>query len=226
MTYPNLETKARMHKLFRRDKNYPPRLNDLFDPPNPLYISGNLALLKMPMIAIIGSRQASPQGLRNAAIFANQLSRSGALIISGLARGIDGAAHRAASNTSSQYLTAAICGTGLDIVYPQEHQNLAAAISQQGLLISELGPGVGPKPFHFPRRNRIIAALALGVVVIEAAENSGSLITAKIAADLGREVFALPGPAHDPLYAGCHQLIQQGAKLVCRPKEVLEELIF
>jgi len=185
-----------------------------------------MSLLKMPMIAIIGSRQASPQGIKNAAMFANQLSRSGALIISGLARGIDGAAHRAASNTSSQYLTAAICGTGLDIVYPQEHQNLAAAISQQGLLISELGPGVGPKPFHFPRRNRIIAALALGVVVIEAAENSGSLITAKIAADLGREVFALPGPAHDPLYAGCHQLIQQGAKLVCKPKEVLEELIF
>ena len=215
-----------MHTLLRKDKNYPPRLNDLFDPPNPLYISGNLGLLKLPMIAIIGSRQASPQGLRNAAMFANQLSRSGALIISGLARGIDGAAHRAASNTSSQYLTAAICGTGLDIVYPQEHQNLAAAISQQGLLISELGPGVGPKPFHFPRRNRIIAALALGVVVIEAAENSGSLITAKIAADLGREVFALPGPAHDPLYAGCHQLIQQGAKLVCKPKEVLEELIF
>lgn len=215
-----------MHTLFRKDKSYPPRLNDLFDPPSQLYICGNMSLLKMPMIAIIGSRQASPQGIKNAAMFANQLSRSGALIISGLARGIDGAAHRAASNTSSQYLTAAICGTGLDIVYPQEHQKLAAAISQHGLLMSELGPGVGPKPFHFPRRNRIIAALALGVVVIEAAENSGSLITAKIAADLGREVFALPGPAHDPLYAGCHQLIQQGAKLVCKPKEVLEELIF
>ncbi len=215
-----------MHTLFRKDKNYPPRLNDLFDPPNPLYISGNLALLKMPMIAIIGSRQASAHGLRNATIFANQLAQAGALIISGLARGIDGAAHRATLSGSDAHLTAAVCGTGLDVVYPNEHLGLAAKIGQQGLLISELGLGTGPKPFYFPRRNRIIAALALGVVVIEAAENSGSLITARIAADLGREVFALPGPAHDPLYAGCHQLIQQGAKLVCRPKEVLEELVF
>jgi len=215
-----------MHTLLRKDKNYPPRLNDLFDPPNPLYISGNLGLLKIPMIAIIGSRQASAQGLRNAALFANQLAQAGALIISGLARGIDGAAHRATLSGPDMHFTAAICGTGLDVVYPKEHLGLAAKISQQGLLISELGLGIGPKPFHFPRRNRIIAALALGVVVIEAAENSGSLITARIAADLGREVFALPGPAHDPLYAGCHQLIQQGAKLVCKPNEVLEELVF
>ena len=226
MTYPNLETKTRMLKLFRRDKYYPHRLNDLFDPPNPLYISGNLALLKMPMIAIIGSRQASAHGLRNATIFANQLAQAGALIISGLARGIDGAAHRATLSEPAMHFTAAVCGTGLDIVYPKEHWGLAAKISQQGLLISELDIGIGPKPFHFPRRNRIIAALALGVVVIEAAENSGSLITARIAADLGREVFALPGPAHDPLYAGCHQLIQQGAKLICKPNEVLEELVF
>jgi DNA processing protein len=178
------------------------------------------------MIAVIGSRQASANGLRNATLFANQLAQSGALIISGLARGIDGAAHRATINAPGTHFTAAVCGTGLDTVYPKEHRELAANISQRGLLISELGPGVGPKPFHFPRRNRIIAALALGVVVIEAAEHSGSLITARIAADLGREVFALPGPAHDPLYTGCHQLIQQGAKLVCKPKEVLEELIF
>jgi DNA processing protein len=215
-----------MHTLFRKDRNYPPRLNDLFDPPNPLYICGNLDLLKMPMIAIIGSRQASASGLRNASLFANQLAQSGALIISGLARGIDGAAHRATISTRGEHFTAAVCGTGLNTVYPKEHLVLASKIRQQGILISELGPEVGPKPFHFPRRNRIIAALALGVVVIEAAENSGSLITARIAADLGREVFALPGPAHDPLYAGCHQLIQQGAKLVCQPKEVLEELIF
>ncbi|QWD64062.1 DNA-processing protein DprA [Polynucleobacter sp. MWH-UH2A] len=215
-----------MHTLFRKDANYPPRLNDLFDPPSPLYICGNLDLLKMPMIAVIGSRQASANGLRNAALFANQLAQSGALIISGLARGIDGAAHRATINAPGKHFTAAVCGTGLDTVYPKEHRELAANICQRGLLISELDPGVGPKPFHFPRRNRIIAALALGVVVIEAAEHSGSLITARIAADLGREVFALPGPAHDPLYAGCHQLIQQGAKLVCKPKEVLEELIF
>ena len=226
MINPNPETKTRMHKLLRKDKNYPPRLNDLFDPPNPLYLSGNLALLKMPMIAIIGSRQASAHGLKNAALFANQLAQAGALIISGLARGIDGAAHRATLSGPAMHFTAAVCGTGLDVVYPKEHLGLAAKIGQQGLLISELGLGIGPKPFHFPRRNRIIAALALGVVVIEAAENSGSLITARIAADLGREVFALPGPARDPLYAGCHQLIQQGAKLVCKPNEVLEELVF
>lgn len=215
-----------MRPLFRKDKHYPPRLKDLFDPPNPLYISGNLELLKVPMIAIIGSRQASANGLRNAALFANQLAQSGALIISGLARGIDGAAHRATLSAPGKQFTAAVCGTGLDIVYPKEHSDLAVKICQQGLLISELDPGIGPKPFHFPRRNRIIAALALGVVVIEATENSGSLITARIAADLGREVFALPGPAHDPLYTGCHQLIQQGAKLVCTPHEVLEELVF
>jgi DNA processing protein len=178
------------------------------------------------MIAIIGSRQASAHGLRNAATFANQLAQAGALIISGLARGIDGAAHRATLNGPAMNFTAAVCGTGLDIVYPKEHLGLAAKIGKRGLLISELDLGIGPKPFHFPRRNRIIAALALGVVVIEAAENSGSLITARIAADLGREVFALPGPAHDPLYAGSHQLIQQGAKLVCKPNEVLEELVF
>ena len=215
-----------MQTLFRKDKNYPPRLNDLFDPPNPLYISGNLALLKMPMIAIVGSRQASAHGLRNAALYANQLARSGAVIISGLARGIDGAAHQATLSMPEKHFTAAVCGTGLDTVYPKEHLGLASKIRKQGLLISELGAGIGPKPFHFPRRNRIIAALALGVVVIEAAENSGSLITARIAADLGREVFAIPGASHDPGYAGCHQLIQQGAKLVCKPNEVLEELVF
>ena len=226
MTNPNPKSTTYMHTLYRKDKNYPSRLNDLFDPPSQLYISGNLGLLKLPMIAIIGSRQASAPGLKNAALFADQLARSGALIISGLARGIDSAAHRATLSPRNMHFTAAVCGTGLDTVYPKEHWGLAAKIGKQGLLISELGPGVGPKPFHFPRRNRIIAALALGVVVIEATENSGSLITARIAADLGREVFALPGPARDPLYAGCHQLIQQGAKLVCKPGEVLEELIF
>ena len=220
------ELKTSMFTLFRKDKNYPSRLNELFDPPDPLYIRGNPHLLKMPMIAIIGSRQASAYGLRNAALFASQLAQSGVLIISGLARGIDGAAHRAALKVPDLRFTAAVCGTGLDIVYPKEHLELATKISQQGLLISELDLGMGPKPFHFPRRNRIIAALSLGVVVIEAAENSGSLITARIAADLGREVFALPGPTHNPLYAGCHQLIQEGAKLVCKPAEVLEELIF
>lgn len=226
MIRPHPKFNIAMHTLLRKDQNYPSRLNDLFDPPSPLYVSGNLKLLKMPMIAVIGSRQASLHGLRNAGIFASHLAQSGAVIISGLARGIDGAAHQATLRSPGKHFTAAVCGTGLDTVYPKEHQMLAEKISQEGLLISELDIGIGPKPFHFPRRNRIIAALALGVVVIEATENSGSLITARIAADLGREVFALPGPAHDPLYAGCHQLIQQGAKLVCKPSEVLEELVF
>jgi DNA processing protein len=178
------------------------------------------------MIAIVGSRIASISGLRLAACFAQGLSKAGVLVISGLARGIDGAAHRAVLELGQGYLTAAVCGTGLDIAYPKEHFGLARAISQQGVLISELPLGAGPKPCHFPRRNRLIAALALGVVVIEAAERSGSLITARFAADMGREVFALPGAINNPLSGGCHRLIQQGAKLVCNPKEVLEELIF
>lgn len=174
----------------------------------------------------MGSRAASSSGLRNAAWFAQGLSKAGVLVISGLARGIDGAAHQAVLELGEDYFTAAVCGTGLDITYPREHLGLARAIIQQGALISELPLGIGPKPFHFPRRNRLIAALALGVVVIEAAERSGSLITARLAADLGREVFALPGAINNPLSGGCHKLIQQGAKLVSSPKEVLEELVF
>ena len=213
-------------KIARGDKNYPLRLLDLYDAPSALYISGNAKLLRLPMVAIVGSRNASATGLKNAALFAHKLSKAGLLIISGLARGIDGAAHRAVLDLCQPHLTAAVCGTGLDMVYPREHLGLAKAIRQQGLLISEFAPGVGPKAFHFPKRNRIIAALALGVVVVEATERSGSLITARIAADLGREVFALPGPIHDPLFVGCNQLIQQGAKLVQTPKDVLDELIF
>ena len=180
----------------------------------------------MPMIAVVGSRKASSEGLRNARAFAQGLSKAGVLIVSGLARGIDGAAHKAAIDLGGRHFTLAVCGTGLDQTYPREHLGLANEISQQGLLISELPIGAGPKAFHFPRRNRLIAALALGVVVIEATEKSGSLITARIAAELGREVFALPGPIRNPFSSGCHRLIQQGAKLVSSPKEVLEELIF
>jgi DNA processing protein len=226
MAGTNIKTSIHMQKITLRDKCYPTRLKDLFDPPDPLYIKGNFGLLDLPMIAIVGSRKASPQGLKHATRFAQELSAAGALVISGLAKGVDGAAHRGALGEKSHPLTAAICGTGLDIVYPREHQSLANEIGRRGLLISELPPGVGPKAFHFPRRNRIIAALAMGVVVIEAAEKSGSLITAHLAAELGREVFALPGPIDDPLFTGSHQLIQAGAKLVCRPKDVLEELIF
>ena len=213
-------------QIKREDSQYPTRLNDLYEPPSQLFIQGNARLLKMPMIAIVGSRAASSGGLKNAAVFAQALSRAGLLIISGLARGIDGAAHQATIGLGRSHFTLAVCGTGLDITYPREHMGLAKAISKQGLLISELPLGVGPQRFHFPKRNRLIAALALGVVVIEAAEKSGSLITARLAAELGREVFALPGAINNPLSGGCHKLIQQGAKLACSPKDVLEELNF
>lgn len=216
--------KQMMKKIMRGSPNYPARLNDLYDPPSCIYTLGNVQLLQRPMIAIVGSRAASLQGLNHAYLFAQSLSRSGVLIISGLARGIDGAAHRGSLAANSQ--TLAVCGTGLDITYPKEHFELTQQIARQGLLVSEFAPGTGPRPFHFPKRNRIIAALSLGVIVIEATKNSGSLITARLAADLGREVFALPGNIQDGHFGGCHQLIQQGAKLVCSPREVLEEVLF
>lgn len=178
----------------------------------------------MPMIAIVGSRAATPGGLQNAVYFAQGLARAGVLVISGLARGIDGAAHRAALGCAPSSSTLAVCGTGVDMVYPPDHLGLANQIRQRGLLVSELPLGIGPKAFHFPKRNRLIAALALGVVVIEAANRSGSLITARLALEMGREVFAVPSHINNPLASGCHHLIQQGAKLVCSPQEVLEDL--
>ena len=208
------------------DRRYPPRLQDLYDPPASLYIYGDIDLLKIPMIAVVGSRNASPQGLQNACLFAQAFSKKGVMVVSGLARGVDSAAHQATLELGPKHHSAAVLGTGIDVVYPRENTALSQTIGKQGLLISEFPLGVGPKAFHFPRRNRIIAALALGVVVIEAAEKSGSLITARLAADLGREVFALPGPIHKANSAGCHLLIQQGAKLVFRPDDVLEELRF
>jgi DNA processing protein len=212
--------------IARNDKEYPCRLNDLYDPPEHLYVDGDFGLLKTPMIAIVGSRKASVEGLKNAAAFAKELSRAGLLIVSGLARGIDGAVHQATLKLGPNHLTMAVCGTGLDIIYPKEHLDLARNIIKQGLLVSELPLGAPPKSCHFPKRNRIIAALSIGVVVIEAAEKSGSLITARLASELGREVFAVPGSIRHPLSGGCHLLIQQGAKLVRSPQEVLEELVF
>jgi DNA processing protein len=211
-------------KIQRNTPNYPVRLLDLCDPPNSLYIYGNVGLLGLPMIAIVGSRLASPEGLKNAHFFAQALSAEGYLIISGLAQGVDGAAHWGALGARRDHPTLAVCGTGLDIVYPQRHLGLAQAIGKSGLLVSELAPGLGPKAWHFPRRNRIIAALSLGILVIEAAERSGSLITARLGCELGREIFAIPGSIHNHLSRGCHQLLQQGAKLVQSPNDILEEL--
>ena len=213
-------------RIDRKSADYPRRLQDLYDPPDSLYIYGDASLLKKPMIAIVGSRNASPEGLKNARYLAQGLARAGALIVSGMAMGIDSAAHHAVIELGSGHFTAAILGTGLDIVYPRQNINLSRAIGQQGLLISELPMGTGPKAWHFPRRNRIIAALSHGVVVVEAAKRSGSLITARLAAELGREVFALPGPISNPNSIGCHMLIQQGAKLAFRTSDILEELDF
>lgn len=213
-------------RIDRKNADYPRRLQDLYDPPDSLYIYGDASLLKKPMIAIVGSRNASPEGLKNARYLAQGLARAGALIVSGMAMGIDSAAHHAVIELGSGHFTAAILGTGLDIVYPRQNINLSRAIGQQGLLISELPMGTGPKAWHFPRRNRIIAALSHGVVVVEAAKRSGSLITARLAAELGREVFALPGPISNPNSIGCHLLIQQGAKLAFRTSDILEELDF
>lgn len=215
-----------INRIHYESHHYPSRLRDLYDPPASLYIYGDIELLKIPMIAIVGSRSASPEGLKNARQFAQALSKTGVMILSGLAKGIDSAAHQATLDLGPKHFTTAVLGTGIDVVYPRQNIALSSAISSQGLLISELPLGAGPKASHFPRRNRIIAALALGVVVIEAAKKSGSLITARLAADLGREVFALPGPISSLNSAGCHLLIQQGAKLVFRPDDVLEELHF
>jgi DNA processing protein len=213
-------------QIDRKSPQYPMRLLDLYDPPNALYINGDIDLLEMPMIAIVGSREASSEGLKNAYLFAQGLARAGALILSGMAKGVDGAAHQGVLDLGAGHFTAAILGTGINVVYPRQNLSLSQAIRRQGLLISEFPMGLGPKRWHFPKRNRLIAALSLGVVVIEAAEKSGSLITAKLAADLGREVFALPGPIQHQNSMGCHQLIQQGAKLAFKPEDVLEELYF
>lgn len=212
--------------IARNDSGYPARLLDLADPPRLLYLEGDSRLLRLPMIAIVGSRNASLEGLKHAYFFAQELTRAGLIVISGLARGIDGAAHWGAIGGIYKQATIAVCGTGLDITYPKQHECLAKNIGNCGLLLSELPLGIGPKPGNFPKRNRIIAALSLGVLVIEAAERSGSLITAKIACELGREVFALPGTIQNPLAKGCNLLIQQGAKLVQEPRDVLEELHF
>ena len=217
-------TSPHIIQIQRNGPGYPARLLDLCDPPHSLYIYGDISLLNLPMIAIVGSRAASPEGIKNAHYFAQALSAEGYLIVSGLAKGVDGAAHLGALGPNQDYPTVAVCGTGLDIVYPREHLRLAKAIAGVGLLVSELAPGLGPKPWHFPRRNRIIAALALGILVIEAAERSGSLITDRLGCEHGREIFAIPGSIHNPLSRGCHQLLQQGAKLVQSPNDILEEL--
>jgi len=203
------------------DPDYPPLLRELPDPPIALFLRGNPSLLGLPQLAIVGSRNASRGGLENARQFARFLAGSGLLVTSGLALGIDGAAHEGALESGS---TLAVTGTGLDRIYPARHRDLAHRIVESGLLISEFPPGTAPLPANFPRRNRIIAGLALGTLVVEAALNSGSLITARLASEAGREVFAIPGSIHNPQARGCHALIRQGAKLVETGEHIVEEL--
>lgn len=204
------------------DEHYPPALLEIPDPPPLLYAKGNLQLLGRPALAVVGSRSATPQGEKNAEDFARALSEAGYCIVSGLALGIDGAAHRGALAGGGS--TIAVVGTGLDIVYPARHKALAHQIASQGLLLSEFPLGTPSRAQNFPRRNRIISGLALGCLVVEANLQSGSLITARLAAEQGREVFAIPGSIHSPLAKGCHQLIKQGAKLVDGIPDILEEL--
>jgi len=203
---------------------YPARLLTP-DYPIVLYAKGQLNLLNQPSIAIVGARAASRSGCRNAHDFAHQLASEGFTIISGLALGIDGAAHLGALQAGpGAGSTIAILGTGIDRVYPAQHQQLAHRIATEGLLLSEFPLGAKARPYHFPKRNRLVATLSQGVLVVEAARKSGSLITAQVATEAGREVFAIPGSIHSPLSRGCHQLIRQGAKLVESVHDIYEEL--
>ena len=204
------------------DPAYPPALLALTDPPPLLYVKGRLELLHEPAVAVVGSRHATAQGLVNAATFSRSLAGHGLAIVSGLALGVDGAAHRAALDEPGG--TVAVVGTGADLVYPARHRSLAQALAERGAIVAEWPLGTPARAAHFPQRNRIIAGLARGVLVIEAAAQSGSLITARLANELGREVLAIPGSIHSPLAKGCHRLLKEGAKLVETIDDVLQEL--
>ena len=204
------------------DESYPRGLLEIADPPALLYARGRTELLRRDCLAVVGSRNGTVQGEENAQRFARALSDAGLTIVSGLAMGIDAAAHRGGLAGASS--TIAVLGTGIDIAYPKRNGDLAAQIAARGLLISEFPLGTGPVAANFPRRNRLISGLAQGCLVVEAAPASGSLITARAAAEQGREVFAIPGSIHSPLAKGCHALIKSGAKLVESAEDVLAEL--
>ena len=204
------------------DETYPRGLLEISDPPPVLYAHGQIGLLAQPVLAIVGSRNGTAQGVRNAEQFACALGDAGLTIVSGLALGIDAAAHR--GGLASRGSTIAVLGTGIDIVYPTRNAELAAEIARRGLLVSEFALGTPAVAHNFPRRNRLISGLARGCLVVEAALESGSLITARCAADQGRDVFAIPGSIHSPLSKGCHALIKTGAKLVESAEDVLAEL--
>jgi DNA processing protein len=204
------------------DAEYPQALLTAADPPVLLYAKGRLELLNHPAFAIVGSRNATKQGEVNAEAFAQALAGAGLTIVSGLAAGIDAAAHRGALSEAAA--TVAVIGTGIDRIYPAKNEGLAREIAERGCILSEFPVGTPPLAANFPRRNRLIAGLSRGCLVVEAAKQSGSLITARLAAEAGREVFAIPGSIHSPQSKGCHALIKQGAKLVESAQDILEEL--
>ncbi|MDD7805982.1 MAG: DNA-processing protein DprA [Endozoicomonas sp. (ex Botrylloides leachii)] len=210
------------HILCPDSRLYPIQLKELPDPPAVLYVLGNPVLLSEPQIAVVGSRRPTPQGRTMATEMASQLTRSGFVVTSGMAMGIDGAAHQGA--IASYGDTIAVLGTGIDQIYPRSHRSLYASIIQQGAIVSEYAIGTAPKPANFPRRNRIISGLSLGVLVVEAALQSGSLISARLAAEQGKEVFAMPSSVMNPMAKGCHQLIKEGAVLVETVDDILAEL--
>lgn len=211
------------HLLTLADPAYPQSLLEIADPPVLLYVTGHPAALHGTALAVVGARSATRQGVDTARAFAHALAEAGVNIISGLALGIDAAAHEGAL-AAAEGVTVAITGTGADRVYPARNRALAHAIVERGAIVSEFPLGTPPLAHHFPRRNRLIAGLSAGVLVVEAALNSGSLITARLAAECGREVFAIPGSIHSPTARGCHRLIRDGAKLVETATDVLEEL--
>lgn len=213
------------HLLTLADDGYPASLFDTGDPPIVLYVRGNPQLLRQPAVAIVGARNATEGGKDNARAFARHLAGRGWTIVSGLARGIDAAAHEGALQAGADGGgTVAVLACGLDITYPRQNAALAEAVAAGGALVTEYPPGTPALPFRFPDRNRLVAALARGVLVVEAASQSGSLGTARLAAECGREVFAIPGSIHAPLSRGCHALIRQGAKLVEQGRDIEEEL--
>ncbi len=214
-----LQGAANRHLIKITDPQYPAQLKQIYDPPPLLFLTGNPAILHLPQIAIVGSRTPSPQGRENALMFSQALSAAGLVVTSGLAVGIDTCAHQGAIGESQ--LTVAVLATGPEQVYPRENRELAAEIAAKGALLTEFPVGTPPLAEHFPRRNRIVSGLSLGVLVVEAALRSGSLITARLALEQGREVLSVPGSIHNPKSRGCHQLLRQGAHLVETCEDVL-----
>ncbi len=208
--------------LLSSDAQYPPDLKQIYDPPAILYGLGNLALLRTPMVAVVGSRRHTHYGKQVARRLAAELVSRGITVTSGMARGIDTHAHEGALEQGGK--TIAVLGCGLDICYPPENRALKQRIQEQGLVISEFPPGTKPAPLNFPRRNRIISGLSAGTVVVEAGVKSGALITAEFSLEQGREVFAVPGSVESPYSSGCHKLLKEGAKLVESAADILEEL--